>query len=323
MAFSCIELCAGGGGQALGLEQAGFQHLALFDNNADACATLRLNRGGWEVAQADIRELDGAPFRGVGLLAAGLPCPPFSVAGQQLGQDDERDLFPAALRLIEESRPQAIMIENVRGLLESRFEPYRQLILNQLRRMGYRADWRLLDAADFGVSQYRRRAILVGLRQEAAHCFAWPEPEPDAPPTVGDRLYDQIAARGWRLARRWRAGANGLAPTIVGGSMKHGGPDLGPVRARKAWALLGVDGKGVADAPPAPESGPMPRLTVPMVARLQGFPDDWRFSGSKTSAYKQVGNAFPPPVAVRVGRRLLAALADSSPRYVPAWASQR
>lgn len=126
-------------------------------------------------------------------------------------------------------------------------------------------------------------------------------------------LYCDMASRGWRRADEWRLGANDLAPTIVGGSLKHGGPDLGPVRARKAWAALGVDGKGVADEPPEPDFDQMPRLTVSMVAKLQSFPDTWTFVGNKTPAYKQVGNAFPPPVARVVGQQIIAALTTSKP----------
>lgn len=99
--------------------------------------------------------------------------------------------------------------------------------------------------------------------------------------------------------------ANEIAPTAVGGS-RYGGPDLGPTRVRKAWASLGVDGLGIADAPPAPDFVGIPKLTVRMVARLQGFPDDWQFSqGRKTAAYRQVGNAFPPPVAASVGSKFM------------------
>ncbi len=312
----CVELCAGGGGQALGLEQAGFRHTALYEIDGNACATLRWNRSHWDVQQCDIRELDGSSFRGIDLLAGGLPCPPFSVAGKQLGYADERDLFPAALRLVDESRPRCLMIENVRGLLDARFEEYRDSILLRLKKLGYRAGWRLLDACDYGVSQYRKRAILVAIEKGMSHKFDWPEPLNVPPPTVGDMLYCDMASRGWRLADEWRLGANDLAPTIVGGSLKHGGPDLGPVRARKAWAALGVDGKGVADEPPDPEFDRMPRLTVSMVAKLQSFPTTWTFAGNKTPAYKQVGNAFPPPVARAVGLQIISALAASKPVQV-------
>ena len=128
--------------------------------------------------------------------------------------------------------------------------------------------------------------------------------------TVGDVLYDLMVARGWKGANGWRARANDIAPTIVGGSLKHGGPDLGPTRAKRAWASLGVDGLGIADEPPHPDFVGMPRLTVRMVARLQGFPDDWQFAGRKTACYRQIGNAFPPPCAQAIGARLMRVFAS-------------
>ena len=319
----CVELCAGGGGQALGLEQAGFQHISLYEIDGNACATLRWNRSDWEVTQCDIRALDGSGFRNIDLLAGGLPCPPFSVAGKQLGYEDERDLFPAAMRLIEESRPRCVMIENVRGLLDVRFKEYRESLLLRLKQLGYCAGWTLLDACDYGVSQYRKRAILVAIEKRLCDKFDWPTPLETRPLTVGALLYDEIASRGWRRAREWSLGANDLAPTIVGGSLKHGGPDLGPVRARKAWAALGVDGKGIADEPPEPDFTEMPKLTVPMVSKLQNFPTTWTFAGSKTPAYKQVGNAFPPPVARAVGLQLVSTLTGSKSFRVESWAANQ
>ena len=319
----CVELCAGGGGQALGLEQAGFQHTGLYEIDGNACATLRWNRSDWEVTQCDIRVLDGSGFKGIDLLAGGLPCPPFSVAGKQLGDEDERDLFPAAMRLVGESKPRCVMIENVRGLLDARFEEYRESILLRLKQLGYRAGWRLLDACNYGVSQYRKRAILVAIENRLYNKFDWPTPMEARPLTVGEMLYDDIASRGWHRAREWSLGANDLAPTIVGGSLKHGGPDLGPVRARKAWAALGVDGKGIADEPPEPDFAQMPRLTVPMVSKLQSFPSTWTFVGNKTPAYKQVGNAFPPPVARAVGLQIVSALTASRSVPVGSWAANQ
>lgn len=111
------------------------------------------------------------------------------------------------------------------------------------------------------------------------------------------------------------AGVSLLWLAIVGGSKKHGGPDLGPTRAREKWATLGVDGIGIADEAPGPECPAdfMPRLTVPMVARIQGFKDSWQFVGRKTASYRQVGNAFPPPVAEAVGRAIHAALTSRIP----------
>ena len=314
--LSVLELCAGAGGQAIGFEKAGFSHAALVEIDRHACATLRLNRPQWNVIEADVRRLDGVQFRGVDLIAGGLPCPPFSVAGKQLGCKDERNLFPELIRLVAEAMPRAIMVENVRGLLEVRFEEYRRAICSQLANLGYHANWKLLNATDFGVSQLRQRAVLVALRREYADGFDWPAASPEIARTVGDLLLDLMGENGWKKAQEWSVRAQVPAPTIVGGSHKHGGPDLGPTRARKAWAQLGVDGLGIANhAPPVGFSGP-PRLTLRMVARIQGFPDSWHFAGGKTAAYRQIGNAMPPPLAHAVALRIKSALTSASGRVV-------
>ncbi len=286
----------------MGLERAGFLHAALVEIESDPCITLRANRPLWNVVQEDVRTFDGWPPRGVDLLSGGIPCPPFSVAGKQLGREDERDLFPAVLRLVREISPRAVMIENVRGLLDKRFSEYRAEITTKLDYLGYKVDWALLQASDFGVSQLRPRVVMVALRNRYSECFRWPEPYPSPPPSVGQVLFDLMSSRGWEGAERWKAMADQIAPTIIGGSHKHGGPDLGPVRARRAWAALGVDGMGIANEPPNAGFQGLPRLTRHMAARLQGFPDYWEFTGTKTAAYKQIGNAFPPPVAEAVGK---------------------
>jgi len=306
-----VELCAGAGGQALGLEQAGFAHAALVEIEPGYCETLSLNRPHWNVQARSLIDFDARPYRGIDLLAGGLPCPPFSVAGKQLGAADERNLFPAALRLIDECRPRAVMIENVRGFLDPVFEDDRARLKAQLKQLGYVTQWRLLNASDHGVPQLRPRVVIVALSGDASDRFQWPAVSSHNPPTVGEALYDLMARNGWRGAEAWRARANAIAPTIVGGSKKHGGPDLGPTRARKAWASLGVNGLSLAEAAPDRDFVGLPRLTVQMVARLQGFPDDWRFAGRKTVAYRQVGNAFPPPVAAAVAGQIGQALAGS------------
>ncbi|MGZ8217572.1 DNA cytosine methyltransferase [Methylomagnum sp.] len=303
-----IEICAGGGGQALGLEQAGFNHQGLVEVDRHCCETLRSNRPHWQVFEQDLETFDGSAFKGIDLLAGGLPCPPFSKAGKQLGKADERNMFPAAIRLIDQIRPQAIMIENVRGMLDALFDDYRKYISGQLTKLGYKTDWQLLTAADFGVPQLRPRVVLVAIRKDLASGFEWPKPYPHGPATVGETLFDMMASRGWHGVALWRERANNIAPTIVGGSKKHGGADLGPTRAKKAWAALGIDGMGIVDNPPEQDFVGMPRLTVPMVARIQGFPDEWIFSGKKTPAYRQVGNAFPPPVARAVAEQIRACL---------------
>jgi DNA (cytosine-5)-methyltransferase 1 len=318
-----VEICAGAGGQALGLERAGFEHALAVELDPAACATLRANRPGWKVAEGDVADPDlwrPRDYHGVALLAGGVPCPPFTVAGRQLGAADERDLFAWAVELCGTIRPRALLLENVRGLSTRRFSAYRQHVLDRLAELGYVPSWRLLQAADFGVPQLRPRTVLVALRSEDAPWFRWPSPSGRGPATVGQTLGDLMGARGWPGADAWARRADRIAPTIVGGSKKHGGGDLGPTRAKQAWADLGVDGLGIADAAPGQDADPAlrPRLTCEMVTRLQGWRDEWgwRFSGRKTARYRQIGNAFPPPVAEAVGTAIRRALehADS-----PGW----
>ena len=306
--MNSLELCAGAGGQAQGLERSGFEHEALVEIDSAACATLRLNRPLWNVIEGDLAQFDAKSFRGVDLVAGGVPCPPFSKAGKQMGAKDERDLFPQAIRIVRETRPQAVMLENVRGLLDGIFADYRQNIANQLQAIGYWTDWHLFNAADFGVCQLRPRVVFVALRKDIAPYFRWPAPSMRLPPTVGQLLDDLMRANGWKGAAQWRDQAKTIAPTLVGGSKKHGGPDLGPTRSRAAWAALGVDGRGLADEAPHTDFNGMPRLTVRMCARIQGFQDEWRFAGKKTSSYRQVGNAFPPPVAHAVSTEIANAI---------------
>ncbi|AYL36269.1 DNA cytosine methyltransferase [Streptomyces fungicidicus] len=380
--LTSIEICAGAGGQAVGLHNAGFDHRALVEWDSHAVATLRANVGdwpGWDQEKAhDIHPMDVKDFLAsdvrkslnlkpgeLDLLAGGVPCPPFSLAGHRLGPDDERDLFPAALDIIKALRPKAVMIENVRGILEPPevFLEYRNSILDTLRDLEYlipdvnrdlsanaqdvemRKVWRRLDARDFGVPQLRPRAILVAIHKDAVTSdspgFQWPTRIKGSEVTVFEKLKDSMLARceefwdrnqygkpagpgeatGERVFRNWerklteaKKTGKTVAPTLVGGSRKHGGADLGPTRAKRAWGELGIDGMGIANDPEDcdPErdlfrpNGPM--LTVAQAAIIQGFPEDWKFQGRKTARYRQVGNAFPPPVAEAVGRAIAAVL---------------
>lgn len=314
--LSCIEICSGGGGQALGLEQAGFRCLAHVEVDPHACATLRLNRPEWNVIESDVSEFSASEFYGVDLFAGGVPCPPFSVAGKQLGHKDERDLFPEALRLIEECKPRAVLLENVRGFLDAVFTDYRKKLKHRLQELGYVTNWYLVHASDFGVPQLRPRVVVVGLRSDLANEFQFPTQLADGRPpvTVGATLVELMASNGWEGAFEWAKNADEIAPTLVGGSKKHGGADLGPTRARQAWASLGVDGRSLANEPPSPGFQGMPKLTLAMAALIQGFPTDWKFAGKKTAAYRQIGNAFPPPVAAAVAKRIREALLKNS-RY--------
>lgn len=311
--YEVVEICAGAGGQALGLERAGFHHRLAVELDEQASATLRANRD-WDVATGDVADpLVWKPenYREVDLLAGGVPCPPFSIAGKQLGASDERDLFAWAVELTAVMRPRAVLLENVRGLSTNRFSAYRQRVLDRFFELGYFAEWRLLHAADFGVPQLRPRFVLVALSPEDAPYFSWPEPLGPRV-TVGEILLDLMSENNWRHAHTWSTLANDIGPTIVGGSKKHGGADLGPTRAKKAWSNLYVNGHGVADSAPrrldpSPRTS-APKLTIDMVARIQGWDgDDWFFTGRKTSKYRQIGNAFPPPVAEAVGRQIISA----------------
>lgn len=337
-----IEICAGAGGQALGLELAGFEHELAVELDPTAAKTLELNRCEWKVAVGDVADplvFDPKAYapgartcnEPIDLFAGGVPCPPFSIAGKQLGANDERDLFAWAVEQVGILEPRAVLLENVRGLSMPRFSGYRQHVLDRLRSFGYEAEWRLIQASDYKVPQLRPRFVLIAMRPEEFRYFRWPEPS-GKPKTVGETLRPFMEARKWPGARKWAEKANGIAPTIVGGSKKHGGADLGPTRAKRAWADLGVDAYGVHDTAPPYDTRPMtehgPKLTVEMVARLQGWlmirddehaeeirlkkPEDyeyaWRFEGRKTAIYRQIGNAFPPPVARALGTSIARAL---------------
>jgi DNA (cytosine-5)-methyltransferase 1 len=322
--YRVVEICAGAGGQSLGLELAGFEHELAVELDPNACATLRANRPHWKVAQGDVASpavWSPADYAGIDLLAGGVPCPPFTIAGKQLGATDERDLFAWAIELCGVMAPRALLLENVRGLSLPRFAAYRQHVLDRLAELGYAADWRLLHASDYGVPQLRPRFVLVAMRPEDFAYFSWPEPA-GPPPSVGVTLRDLMAENGWPGASAWAARATDIAPTIVGGSKKHGGADLGPTRAKRAWREMGVDALGVADAAPSADDPLtlLPKLTCEMVARLQGWNDAeyrWTFTGRKTSTYRQIGNAFPPPVAHALGESLRRALDhDGAPRLL-------
>ena len=302
--LTCVEICAGAGGQALGLAMAGFSHVALVEYEPDYCKVLKENRPEWNVICADIHHFNGRPYQNVDLLAGGVPCPPFSVAGKQLGKDDERDLFPEAIRLVEEINPRAVMLENVRGFLDTEFDNYRNEIFRALKKLGYIPHIKLLNASDFGVPQLRPRVVIIGIRTDQRNAFIYPEGCPGSAKSVGETLYDLMAENHWKGAKTWAERATKIAPTLVGGSKKHGGPDLGPVRAKNAWAELGVDGRGVADQAPCEDFIGMPKLTSRMMARIQGFPDTWTFGKKKTMACRMIGNAFPPPVAMAVGQKI-------------------
>ncbi|MEV2272916.1 DNA cytosine methyltransferase [Nonomuraea africana] len=319
--FRSLEICAGAGGQALGLERAGFDPVMLVDNDPHACATLRANRPTWRVLEADLKDFVGTEHDGVAdvdLLSGGVPSAPFSIAGKQHGTEDDRDLLRTAIFLAMDVRPRAIMIESTPSLLTSpKFGTARSFVEEELKHLNYRWDWRILDAQHFGVPQTRKSGLLIAMHPNDFARFTWPVGDVRAP-TLGAALRESMASRGWTGVDEWVRIADQVAPTIIGGSKKHGGADLGPTRSKRSWMEAGVDGGGLADDVPgpdfvlAPELGRrgLPKLTLTQVTRLQGFSEDWSITGRKTAGYRQVAQAMPPPVATAVGRQIALALTD-------------
>ncbi|GGR35270.1 DNA cytosine methyltransferase [Streptomyces netropsis] len=312
--FTSFEICAGAGGQALGLEQAGFDPVLLIDSNAHCCRTLHQNRPHWNVLQADVMDFDPAEHDkvyDVDLLSGGLPRVKSAATIQRADSDTEWKLLQAAVWMAHSVQPRAVLLENVPELVTSeKYASDREWIEECLSDQGYRCSWQVLNSADFGVPQYRKQGFLVALRDPHHSAFRWPEPNGTFAPTVGEALGSSMASRGWPGASAWAAAANKPGPALVGGSDKRGGADLGPTGQKKAWARLGVEGKSIADDVPGPHDpiDLLPMLDVRQAATLQSFPTDWTFHGRKTSVYRQVGHASPPPVAEAVGKRIAQAL---------------
>ncbi|MCX4797299.1 DNA cytosine methyltransferase [Streptomyces sp. NBC_01242] len=310
-----MDVCAGAGGLALGLEQAGFEPVLLLDNKPVACETLRVNRPTWNVLQMDL--LDFIPDEypetyDVDLLSAGLPRVKSSATAARAETEEEQRLLEAAVLLAHSVQPRALLIENVPGLVDvAVFETLRKFIRKELEHLGYRMRWFVLNAADFGVPQDRKQGVLVALKERYFDSFRPPAPTVKEHVPVGRALRHSMAARGWGGADAWAAQAIGVAPTLVGGSDNRGGADLGPTGTKKAWARMGVNGSALADEVPGPELDgcrDLIKLTDSQAALLQGFPDAWRFAGRKTARYRQIGHASPPPVGKVLGSAIAEAL---------------
>ncbi|MFF1730876.1 DUF6339 family protein [Streptomyces sp. NPDC058247] len=312
--FRSIEICAGSGAQALGLEHAGFDPVLLIDSKADACFTIDLNRPEWDVICIDLMQFDlrmRPEAAGVDLVSGGLPRVKSLATVGRDEDTEERKVLKATIDLARAINPKAVLLENVPDLIERpEFASDRSWIETELGIAGYRSDWRVLNAADFGVPQNRRSGFLVALQEPYFSRFSWPEPDGAPPPTVGQVLGPSMSALGWLGAARWIKGADRLAPALVGGSERRGGADLGPTGSKKAWAALGVNGSSLADELPDSDfpADSQPRLTIDQAAAIQAIPQDWRFFGGKTSRYRQIGHAMPPPVAAAVGHAIATAL---------------
>ncbi|WP_405912350.1 DNA (cytosine-5-)-methyltransferase [Streptomyces sp. NBC_00963] len=313
-ALRFVDVCAGAGGLALGLEQAGFEPVLLLDRKPVACETLHLNRPGWKVLEMDL--LDFVPDEhpetyDVDLLSAGLPRVKSSATAARADTEGELRLLEAAVLLVHSVQPRALLIENVPGLVDApNFESTREFIREELEHLGYRFGWFVLNAADFGVPQDRKQGVLVAMKERYFDAFRPPAPTVGTHLSVGRALRRSMASRGWPGADSWAARAVSVAPTLVGGSEYRGGADLGPTGSKKAWARMGVNGGALADDVPGPDDDPSEpiKLTDSQAALLQAFPESWRFAGRKTARYRQIGHASPPPVGKALGDAIVAAL---------------
>ncbi|MET8789301.1 DNA cytosine methyltransferase [Streptomyces pseudogriseolus] len=315
-----VDVCAGAGGLASGLESAGFSPTLLLDNKPQACETLLANRPQWTVVCEDL--LDFLPEEhpevlDVDLLSAGLPRVKAAAATKRGDSEPELRLLKAAVYLLHAVQPRALLLENLPALVDSPvYADVRSFIEDELRHLGYGSHWFVLNAADFGVPQERLQGVLVALRDPWLRAFVPPPRTVGQHVSAGQALRRSMGARGWPEADAWADQACFVAPTVVGGSDNRGGPDLGPSGTKRAWARMGVNAGAFADEVPGPDYAwprsndvaKMLKITVDQAAILQAFPPDWRITGRKTARYRQIGHATPPPVGKALGKAISAAL---------------
>ncbi len=330
--FNSIELFAGAGGLAIGLERAGFNAVALNEFNKDACNTLRINRPNWNVIEGDIQQVDFTGFTDVDFVSGGFPCQAFSYAGNQRGFADTRGtLFFEFARAIKEMQPKVFLGENVRGLLAHDDGKTLATIKAAIADLGYTLiEPRILKAIFFRVPQKRERLFLVGIRNDLVKYaqFNWPTPHPrvmvlrDAL-KAGELYANDVAdSKGQGYPERkkaildlippggyWRDLPDGLQREYMQKSYFLGGGKTGMAR-RLSWdepslTLTCAPAQKQTERCHPEETRP---LKIREYARIQTFPDDWEFAGSVTSQYKQIGNAVPVNLAYAMGRSLISLL---------------
>ncbi|KRA05676.1 hypothetical protein ASD74_04180 [Rhizobium sp. Root564] len=306
-----IELCAGAGGLALGLERAGFEHVALIEKNRNATATLRVNRPHWNVVEADVRKVDFTQYRdlSIDLLTGGLPCTPFSTVGQKKGQYDKNDLMREGVRAVREIAPKAFMFETVEGFLHSRHADYVAFLLREFSKAGYSTEIHRINARDYGIAQNRSRIMVVGLRKDLAGSFRMPKKFPELHTNVGVALADMMGGNGWTGAEAWLKSMRDRdyrSDTIRGyqGSAREGEA----IRSGNQQLRYAPPAKATPTNEEASKKGFVPGLTNAMRARLQGFPDDWHFVGGIGAVADQIGNAVVPAVGQAMGLAMSSAL---------------
>ena len=279
---TALDLCCGAGGLSLGLMRAGFDAHGV-DADEDALATHARHVGQCE--RGDLRTWD--PPRWVDLVAGGIPCQPFSTAGKGLALEDERYLLPDFLRIARQAHARAVLIENVRGLVQ---KPKAFRTVLDTIAAEYLVTWTVLDAADYGVPQHRDRVFVVGFKDAAARAaFRWPQPTHAPLGSLFGKPYVTVRQALDLPPTPHRANVDRPAPTIKTRVDEGTDPD------RASRRPLGELHKAV-------------RLTPEQCALLQGFPAGWTWTGTKSSQHRQIGNAVPPALAEAVGRAVFAAL---------------
>lgn len=320
-----IELFAGAGGLALGLEEAGIEGVSFVEFNRAACETLRINRPSWNVVEGDVHEVEFSEFRGqVDLVSGGAPCQAFSYAGKKLGFGDTRGtLFAEFARCVEEVQPKMFLFENVRGLLSHDKGRTFETIKHVFEELGYSVQHRVLNACFYGVGQKRERVIVIGTRNDLAGKieFSFPEPESEWT-TLRDALkgvpespftpYSEKKRQVMELVPPggcWVDLPDDIAREYMGKSYFSGGGRRGMAR-RIAWdepclTLTTSPSQKQTERCHPDETRP---FTVREYARIQSFPDEWAFAGNLSDQYKQIGNAVPVELARRVGVQIVEAL---------------
>lgn len=329
--YSSIELFAGAGGLAIGLEQAGFKHILLNEIDSHAANTLKTNRPEWNVVQGNVKDIDFTPFRGeLDLLSGGFPCQSFSYAGHQRGLEDARGtLFFELARAVKESKPKVVLGENVKGLLSHDDGRTIGVIRSVLHEIGYTVvDPKVLKAIMYKVPQKRERLFIVAVRNDLADYvteFAWPEPF-EKVMTLRDAFFagdlypndvPESEGQSYSAQKRhvlshvpeggnWNNLSEDLQREYMGASYFLGGGKTGMARR------LSMDEPSLTlTCSPAQKQTERCHpwytrpLTVREYARIQTFPDAWIFKGSVGAMYKQIGNAVPVNLAAAVGRALV------------------
>lgn len=323
-----IELFAGGGGMALGLEQAGINDLAFVELDHTACDTLRANRPEWNVIEGDVHGVDFTQYRDkVDLVSGGAPCQAFSYAGKRLGFGDKRGtLFAEFARCIDEVHPKMFLFENVRGLLTHDKCRTFETILHTFEELGYTARYQVMDASYYGVGQARNRLITVGVRNDLTEEIKFKYPEPDAKQTLlRDVLRDVPPSPYTPYSEKkrevmdmvpeggcWVDLPDDVAKEYMKKTYYSGGGKRGVAR-RTSWSkpcptLTTSPSQKTTELCHPTETRP---FTVREYARIQGFPDDWVFEGSVSKQYRQIGNAVPVGLANRIGVGIVGALTGS------------